>query len=97
MRPNFKILDDDLYLGHNVWLRWTEDGNGNRSGGLVIHRLEAGRYCWGSILLKSDPDAGTRPTWEFDGDYDFPTLSPSVLCQCKKLHGFIKEGRWEPC
>lgn len=93
MTPNFKIEDDDLYLGNDVWIRWTSGSSGERDSALVIHKKAPGKYCWGSISLKNDPDAATRPTWEFDGNWEKPTLSPSVLCWCK-FHGWIREGRW---
>lgn len=93
VKPNFKILDDDLYLGSDVWLRWTEDSTGTRTGALVIHKIKPDTYCLGSVSLKNDPDGETRDTWDFNGNWESPTLTPSVLCHCK-FHGFITEGKW---
>jgi len=44
---------------------------------------------------------GVDNTWEFNGNYEHPTLSPSVLVEWieagtnKRCHSFVREGRIE--
>lgn len=89
----FEKLPDDLDLGSDVWLRWTHPKDKPVDGALIFHKTSEGKLCGGSISLKNDPDGETRDTWEFNGDYEKPTLSPSVLCHCK-FHGYVREGKW---
>jgi hypothetical protein len=41
----------------------------------------------------------TRPSWEFNGDFDKPTFSPSILMtttykgQEIRCHSFVKDGK----
>lgn len=46
--------------------------------------------------VKRDPQGnnGGRPQWDFDGNYESPTLSPSINCEkhCG-WHGYIRGGR----
>jgi hypothetical protein len=32
------------------------------------------------------------PSWEFDGNLDFPTLQPSILDKACKWHGWLRNG-----
>lgn len=86
----------DIDLGSGVWLRWTQCKGEERSGALIFHKKDDGKLCWGSISLKNDPDAATRDTWEFNGNFEKPTLTPSVLCSCG-LHGYVTDGIWKSC
>lgn len=40
---------------------------------------------------------GDRPRWTFNGDFDKPTFSPSILVNqshpSKRCHSFVKEGK----
>jgi Family of unknown function (DUF6527) len=37
-----------------------------------------------------------EPTWDWDGNVDAPTISPSILCHGTQVcHSFIRAGRWE--
>jgi hypothetical protein len=39
-----------------------------------------------------------RPSWEWNGNREHPTLQPSIrkLSGCK-WHGFLEGGVWKPC
>lgn len=50
----------------------------------------AGRRCF-SLIIRS-PSHGLRPSWEWDGNREAPTFSPSIDCKgC--WHGYIRAGR----
>jgi hypothetical protein len=39
-----------------------------------------------------------RPSWEWDGNRDKPTLKPSIQCNTPcKWHGYLTAGVFEPC
>jgi len=38
-----------------------------------------------------------RPSWEWDGNREKPTLSPSILRRACGWHGFLRGGAWESC
>lgn len=56
-----------------------------------------GCKCYHGVWLKKDGYKG--PVWEFNGDMERPTISPSVLVQfpCMEkmnvCHSFIRNGR----
>lgn len=57
------------------------------------HRCE-GLLIAGKSSVKRDPSNknGGRAQWDWDGDREAPSFSPSVNCQgC--WHGYIKKGR----
>jgi hypothetical protein len=81
----------DIDIGDNHWLRWTEREGGQRIGALISHLKSDGSMCWGHIFFTPFDN---HPTWEFDGNYEAPTFSPSILCRLCNDHGFIREGKW---
>lgn len=98
----------DVDLGSGVFIGWTSY-NGARCGGILIHPIskeinpDTGE-CSGAFWFKDNEflrgenrteSERKRPVWEFNGDFENPTLSPSFLCHCG-FHGFIKEGKWVP-
>lgn len=55
-------------------------------------RVKGQRCGWLSLRPKGSPRTTERPQWEWDGDEEKPTFSPSVNCRdC--WHGFIESGR----
>lgn len=43
-------------------------------------------------------EQGAPPRWEWDGDLESPTISPSILCHNEQhCHSFVRAGRWEFC
>lgn len=89
----------DVDLGNGVFIGWTTF-NGVRCGGILIHPIsreinpDTGE-CSGSFWFKDKKNQfeTERPVWEFNNDFEKPTLSPSFLCHCG-FHGFVKEGKW---
>jgi len=44
------------------------------------------------------PTSGQKPTWDWNGDVDKPSVAPSIrrLTGCR-WHGFLTAGTWKPC
>lgn len=38
-----------------------------------------------------------RPSWEWNGNRESPTLAPSVRQLNCGWHGWLRSGNWEPC
>lgn len=89
--------ETDLDIGSGVYIRWTSF-EGERIGGILMHpepKNENGE-CWGSFWFKQNEKLfakDSRPLWDFNGDYENPTLSPSFQCHCG-FHGWVKDGKW---
>ena len=65
----------------------------------------------GLHMLPVSGDVGSRPRWDFDGNLDAPTLSPSILTRTERTrlhvdgelrdvgllvcHSFLRAGVWE--
>lgn len=67
---------------------------------LEIHPMpdKPGQWCIGLLSLTGHghghrPDGEPIPEWQQE-QADPVTLSPSVLCQVCKTHGFVRAGRW---
>lgn len=42
------------------------------------------------------PYDGASATWDWNGDHEYPTLSPSVACEGKtRCHSYLRSGRQE--
>jgi hypothetical protein len=71
------------------------DDAGNRIGYMV----ECPGCKIGHILHVNNP---ARPNWDFDGNFDAPTFSPSLLVHwpdgpgrpMRVCHSFIRNGEW---
>ena len=84
-------VDDhgDLYDAITIWCPGCErtDDDGHKRGGLH--------------MLPVTGDGSKRPTWEWNGDLDRVTLSPSILTrhggQDSDLvcHSFLRDGQWQ--
>lgn len=99
--------DDDkgIYTAEGRWLRddlppgaaaWLADTTGREHACLEF-------ICpcgCGTVHALSIRRAGLteRPSWEWDGNVEKPTLSPSIACTTPcKWHGFLKAGVFEEC
>lgn len=55
----------------------------------------------GYLPLNRDRAATQQPSWDWNGDVQNPTLSPSILSQTSRggcgWHGYLRSGRWETC
>lgn len=51
------------------------------------------------ITFRGRCDGHDRPSWEWNGDLDKPTLSPSILSRNGPCgwHGYLVDGVWKPC
>jgi hypothetical protein len=88
---------NEIGLGSGVTLRWIhKDEPANIVGASICHERSGASphgQCCGYISLRGKDPSYTGATWEFDGDYNKPTLLPSVLCSCG-FHGYVKDGNW---
>lgn len=53
-------------------------------------------FCYAAFTIKNsnfDRVYPGRTIWEFNNDFDKPTLTPSFLCHCGD-HGFVRAGKW---
>ena len=80
------------------------DGKGNHS-----EVAELGALCPACTFehrfrvdLEGHGKWGKHSTWTFDGNYDKPTFSPSMLANKNRLnkehpicHSFVKNGQWQ--
>lgn len=98
-------LDDQLPegaidLGHDTYYTKAVDKNGLW---VAIHEWhknpKTGKWCAGYVAFER-PEAAwyvpSSPHWDVISEEPL-TLSPSLLCTTCQHHGFIREGRWEPC
>ena len=99
-RPVGEVMrKKDVNLGNGVFISWTSFQE-ERVGGLLIHpkssEPNADGECFGSFWFKQSSfnENAERPVWEFNNDFERPTLSPSFMCHCG-FHGWIRDGKWE--
>jgi hypothetical protein len=59
---------------------------------------ESEAFAWLCVACK-EVHAVSCSRWNFDGDYDHPTLTPSIqmLAQTCKWHGFVTKGVFSTC
>lgn len=85
-------LSETIDLGHDVTMQYLR-----RDG--VVDGIYWEHGCnFGNTPIEFDlPSNAHVPTvgkWQLE-NLEPLTLSPSLLCQCG-VHGFIRNGRWEP-
>lgn len=89
-------------LGHNVTLRPIV----HHSGSGVLVAFEMHHPCKdtiGSFVSVRSDDPGPSWTCSFTGAVENieqlrnVTLTPSLLCRTCGHHGFVRNGKWEPC
>lgn len=104
------MRDELVDLGNGVSAEWWTfvdpadvDGPGI-VGGIVEHhtcRDDNGEPYEGMGSVPTDPRILVgAPHWTIEagtvGSFEGLTLMPSMLCQRCGLHGWIRDGRWEP-
>lgn len=89
--------DGVIDIGHDVRIRFSQDGDGNRTGLIESHPTGDGTRCSGFVTFNVPAAARLRagPRWTVESA-DPLTLSPSILCSACGHHGFIRAGRWVP-
>jgi Family of unknown function (DUF6527) len=57
----------------------------------------SGKIC-GNILVGYPEKPSYGPSWKFDGNFQEPTLLPSINCTgCCGWHGWLQQGQWNEC
>lgn len=98
-----------IYVPPDEW----DDGDCHPPGAFTIETLSDGTrellYNCPSDgvegLLRLRPCGSARPSWEFNGDLQSPTLTPSVhrIAQLTAggtktiWHGWLRDGQWVSC
>jgi hypothetical protein len=89
-KVHFETLDlDDAKPGEEQFFDFNCPKYDRKCGGLVIA---------GKTPLPRDGQGknGGVPQWDWDGNRDAPTFSPSINCG-KCWHGYIRKGRTVDC
>ncbi len=82
-------------LGYLPWVTWSYRGDADPSGVFAVCPL---CYQIGSLAFRQSPNDPGRVIWQFNGDMDSPTLSPSVLRIADRLdkcvmHVWVRDGQ----
>jgi hypothetical protein len=81
-----------INLGHDTWMT-----KAYRDGAWVaIHEWHKEGDFYGAGFIPFTGRMRAPVSWEVLSE-DPLTLSPSLACQQCGHHGFIRNGRWEPC
>jgi len=86
-------------LGHDVRIMFTTCSGSDVPTGLVESHPSPvdGSGCEGSVTFDVPEAEGiSGPRWTLVS-LDPLHIEPSVLCRRCGWHGFIRNGRWEPC
>lgn len=65
------------------WTRW-------------LYACPCGCGASGAVRVQAGQKPATSPSWEWDGNWEAPTLSPSVH-HVGHWHGWLRNGVWESC
>lgn len=89
--------EGSIDLGNGSFYVKSVDREGNWIAITEWHKNPQGNLCggWVPFNVESEYINASTPKWEVISR-DPLTLSPSLLCNCGN-HGFIRNGRWEPC
>lgn len=68
----------------------------DRIGRLAYRCPRNGQPCGEIIIGNGHKPTGGAPTWQWDGNLDAPTLTPSINC-VRCWHGFLRAGTFEEC
>lgn len=74
----------------------TPCGDADRQGRLAYRCPRTGQPCGEIIIGKEHKPQLGCPTWQWDGNLEAPTLTPSINCRgC--WHGYLRAGIFEEC
>jgi len=93
------VTADPLDLGHGVTAVFVSWRRFEQAGVIETHNCVDGERKSGGIMfdLPGMREAFPgRPLWALVS-LEPLTITPSVLCSECGHHGYIKNGRWEPC
>ena len=83
----FHVTKEHLYL----FLRYPiSDDEWNKWYG--FSREEAPEFNRGDVVSLPLSGDNTKPVWQWDGDRNFPTLTPSINV-IGRWHGWLREGQ----
>lgn len=95
--------DDGVPAGH--WHFYSSSGVGPRAG--ILFGCPCGCGEMMSVAIKPSPIVGSkRPVWQWDGNEELPTLSPSInILQLDQAgnrtgehwHGYLTAGVFKSC
>ena len=92
---------DLLWLDDKHYIYWVVAyGNPERKiGGILGHTSDKSHHpegwCEGAFWFDTAKDVLDEKYtfWQFNDDFEKPTLTPSFLCHCKECHIFIRDGK----
>ena len=89
--------EDSIDLGSGACYKKSFDADGKWIAIDQYHKNSAGNLCCGWVPFQVESEHLTThgPKWSVQS-YEPLTMHPSLLCNCGH-HGFIRNGRWEPC
>lgn len=67
-----------------------------QQGGMPDPEVTVSTLCESAITIRGSNWDQAQPnstSWEFNGNFEKPTFTPSFLCHCGD-HGFITDGKW---
>ena len=99
-----------VYVPPEQW----NDGEGHAPGAFTVETWTNGQRAMlfncpsdgSERLIRLRPCSDEGPSWEFNGDLERPTLSPSVHRQVMQKdgslrgtvwHGWLRNGEWVSC
>jgi hypothetical protein len=90
IRPKDTVLNDGVSIS---WIFY----DGKVVGGFISHPSDDVQnldgICSATFWIKGfERTTSKRALWDFNGDYEKPTLTPSFLCWCNKFHCYITDG-----
>lgn len=86
-------------IGHDVYIVKLHDKEGKWVAIDEYHRNPTtGAWCGGFAPFDVESGYLTRQSEKWTvNSFEPLDLSPSLLCRACNHHGYIKQGRWEPC
>lgn len=104
-RTDQPVPEGVIDLGHDVLVHFTVRGEDETVVGLIeTHPTPDGQGCHGGVVFDVPEAEGLNGArWQLVS-LDPLHIEPSVLCGSASIpgsgcghHGFIRNGRWEPC
>lgn len=90
-------VTDAVNIGHNTWISFKRDADGNEIGLFEWHDC-AHDFCAGGIYFDNEHARRAWPRgpfWTVETREPL-TISPSLACGNCGHHGFIRSGVWVP-
>lgn len=98
-------MSKDIDVGHGFSYRLFTESEVEGSTGLIITgpavsqckhpSFQPHGLCGGGLHFENSK-VEDRPKWKVES-LEPLTISPSIVCGCGGQHGYIRNGRYEPC